>query len=176
MAHCQPVSLPSPCAGGALSGDKKTKISLQVGSSLTAYRNPLERVTRTKRFQAASPRHCLISSEEMCCPPRGCFPCLPSDQLGASAPPYPFTTCSVLQSTSKLHPSHHLSFLFCFSGLGTAKHRGKERGVPHSWHPPAQLARLLAGAFCSNPPLGEDGGFELACSNHRTVFHSQHHS
>lgn len=141
-SHCQPVSLPSPCTGAALSGDKKPKINLQAGSSLTAYHNPLKRVTRTKRLQAASPRHFLMCSEEMCCPPHSCFPCLPSDQLGASAVPYPFTTCSILQSTSKLHASHHLSFLFCLSGSGTAKHRDKGR----------EKSPTLAASSCSASP------------------------
>lgn len=82
-SHCQPVSLPSPCTGAALSGDKKPKINLQAGSSLTAYHNPLKRVTRTKRLQAASPRHFLMCSEEMCCPPSQLLP-LPSLRSGGS--------------------------------------------------------------------------------------------
>lgn len=93
-----------------------------------------------------------ISSEEMYHAPRNCFFCLQDN-----GEPQPFAMCSTLQSTSKLHVNHQLRFLLsCCSGSGTAKHRGKERGVPHARHPPVRVARLLAGASCSNPSLGED--------------------
>lgn len=112
-----------------------------------------------------------ISSEEMYHAPHNCFSCLQNN-----GEPQPFAMCLTLQSTGKLHLNHQLKFLFCCSGPGMAKHRGKERGVPHTWHLPAQVDRLLAGASCSNPSLGEDGGFELPFSNHQIMLHSQHQS